>query len=255
MSPVIWLAVTASALLVAVIMSAIAWRVSREERRRSNARIAALADSIRAEPAATSVRAVASAHRAGPRSFMNDLPLRDGPSPASSPLFAQAHAEPAGTRLVAIVALGVFVVGVVAALAIVFSGGSQVAPQTDGARSTITGSAVESRGLPPVELLSLDHERDGDRLTVRGTVQNPASGKPIAHLAAVVAVFDRDGTFMATARAPVERAILAPGAESAFVVAVPAAGDVGRYRVSFRTDDRVIAHVDRRNRTDGPTVK
>jgi hypothetical protein len=252
MSPVIWLVTTASALLVAVIMSAIAWRVSREERRRSNARTAALADAIRAEPAAASVRAVASAHRAGPRSFMNDLPLRDGPAAASSPLFVPARTEPAGTRLVAIVLLGVFVVGVAAAVAIVFSGGSQVAPRTDGTRSTINGNAAEPRGLPPVELLSLDHERDGDRLTVRGTVKNPAAGRPIEHLAAIVTVFDKDGTFMATARAPVERAILGPGAESAFVVAVPAAGDVGRYRVSFRTDDRVVAHVDRRNRTDGP---
>ena len=37
-----------------------------------------------------------------------------------------------------------------------------------------------------------------------------------------------------------------PGGESRFVVSVPSAADVGRYRVSFRTDDRVVPHVDRR---------
>ena len=37
------------------------------------------------------------------------------------------------------------------------------------------------------------------------------------------------------------------GGESPFVVTVPGAADVGRYRVSFRTDDRVVPHIDRRS--------
>jgi hypothetical protein len=37
-----------------------------------------------------------------------------------------------------------------------------------------------------------------------------------------------------------------PGTESVFVVTVPGAADVGRYRVSFRSDDRIVPHVDRR---------
>jgi len=44
----------------------------------------------------------------------------------------------------------------------------------------------------------------------------------------------------------VESPALVPGGESRFIVSVPSAADVGRYRVSFRTDDRVVAHVDRR---------
>ena len=34
--------------------------------------------------------------------------------------------------------------------------------------------------------------------------------------------------------------------EATFVVTVPGAGAVDRYRVSFRTDDRIVPHVDRR---------
>ena len=39
---------------------------------------------------------------------------------------------------------------------------------------------------------------------------------------------------------------LAPGAESPFNVDVPGVNDVGRYRVSFKTGNRVVPHVDRR---------
>ena len=40
---------------------------------------------------------------------------------------------------------------------------------------------------------------------------------------------------------------LGPGAESAFAVIVGHAATVGRYRVSFKTGNRVVPHVDRRN--------
>jgi len=39
------------------------------------------------------------------------------------------------------------------------------------------------------------------------------------------------------------------GGETAFTVTVPAATQIGRYRVSFRTNDRVIPHIDRRDRS------
>ena len=56
-------------------------------------------------------------------------------------------------------------------------------------------------------------------------------------------------TFLASGRAAVESSALIPGGESVFVVTVPAPAEVGRYRVSFRSDDRVISHVDKRNRS------
>jgi hypothetical protein len=68
-------------------------------------------------------------------------------------------------------------------------------------------------------------------------------------LVAVVFLFDRDGGFITSGRAALESSALIPGGESTFVVTVPATAEVGRYRVSFRADDRVISHVDRRNRS------
>ena len=44
----------------------------------------------------------------------------------------------------------------------------------------------------PLELLALEHDRDGDRFIVRGIVRNP-TGAGIDGLAAVVSVFGRDG--------------------------------------------------------------
>jgi hypothetical protein len=61
-----------------------------------------------------------------------------------------------------------------------------------------------------------------------------------------VFLFNRDGAFLASGRMPVQSSTLVPGGETAFVVTVPGASDVGRYRVSFRTDDRIVPHVDRR---------
>ena len=78
-------------------------------------------------------------------------------------------------------------------------------------------------------------------------VRNPASGTAWHNLNAVVFLFGRDGSFLTSGRANLEAAALAPGKESNFTVTVPKAGDVGRYRVSFRTEDGIVAHRDRRD--------
>ena len=101
----------------------------------------------------------------------------------------------------------------------------------------------------PLELLSLGHaiDRDGT-FTVTGLVQNPAGGKPLQKVVAVVYVFDRDGTYVASGRAALDYSALTPGEESPFVVRVPGSGPVGRYRVGFRFEDGgVVAHIDRRD--------
>jgi hypothetical protein len=97
-----------------------------------------------------------------------------------------------------------------------------------------------------LELLSLDHERADDHLTVRGVIRNPPRGNEVDRLIAVVLLFNQQGGFLTSGRSPVESAALQPGTEAKFVVTVPGAADVGKYRVSFRTDDRVVPHVDRR---------
>jgi hypothetical protein len=108
-------------------------------------------------------------------------------------------------------------------------------------------ATAQPAAAPALELVALGHERDGDRLTVRGIVRNPGTGSPVERLTAVVFLFSRDGGFLASGRIAVGPTGLRPGGESPFVVTVPGAAEVGRYRVSFRTDDRVVPHVDRRD--------
>ena len=95
-------------------------------------------------------------------------------------------------------------------------------------------------------MAAIDAVHDGDRLTVRGIVRNPSSGQRQERLAVVVFAFQADGGFLTSARAIIEPLALKPGGESTFVVTVPGAAGVGRYRVSFRSDDRVVPHVDKR---------
>lgn len=108
-------------------------------------------------------------------------------------------------------------------------------------------SVPESKFPAPLELLALSSEQQDDRLTIQGVLRNPAQGASISQVTAVVLIFNQQGGFLTSARAPVSSEGLVPGAESRFVVNVPGASNVGRYRVSFRTDDHVVPHVDKRS--------
>ncbi len=61
----------------------------------------------------------------------------------------------------------------------------------------------------------------------------------------MVFLFDQQGTFVTSAHATVDFLKLSGGDESPFVVS-HAPQSVARYRVSFRTDDGIVPHVDRR---------
>ncbi|MDP2388842.1 MAG: hypothetical protein Q8N52_00835, partial [Acidobacteriota bacterium] len=98
----------------------------------------------------------------------------------------------------------------------------------------------------PLELVSLRHDRKNEKIAVSGLVRNPAAGKPVERLAAVVFLFDRQGTFVTSAKAEVDFLKLGSGDESPFVVSLEAPATVARYRVSFRTDEGVVPHIDRR---------
>ena len=134
---------------------------------------------------------------------------------------------------------------------IVFSLGATVAFVVTGAavRSTVS---YETAGIShperaPLELVSLEHDRDGDRFIVRGMVRNPATAA-VDGLVAAVSVFDRNGELIGSGDAAVEAARLAAGAETPFVVIVSGAGDVERYHVSFRAAGGTVPHLDRRAR-------
>jgi hypothetical protein len=216
---------TLVSLLVAIVMTAVALRMSAEERRRSSVRVAALASDI----------------HDGDFDLRSDAAAVDGAPPVGD-LFTVAQPAQSGTRFATVIACGVIVVGTLATATLLLSSGSRSA----------TAATAESRTTPaaqpavPLELLALGHDRAGDELTVRGVIRNPSSGVAVDHLTAVVFLFNRDGSFLTSGRATVESPALVPGGESRFIVSVPSAADVGRYRVSFRTDDRVVPHVDRR---------
>jgi len=225
------LIVTLVSMLLAAIMSVAAWRIAVQERRRSEARVDALAAEIHDVPAP--------GVRVSPYRLDDDLELRPvSGTAARSELFAAARPAGSRSRLAVVVAIGVFVFGAAVSLAIVLSAGS---------RGLANPPAADAVATPPLELVALGHERDGDRLTVRGVVRNPATGARLDDLSAVVILLNREGGVLASARATVESAPLGPGGESAFVVTVAGATDVGRFRVSFRTDDHVVPHIDKRH--------
>jgi hypothetical protein len=224
------LLITIAAVSVAAIMSLVAWRVVREERRRSEARIAALAADI----------------HSAVHPFDRDLPLNHAPV---RPLSAIVR-EPRRHQLATIVGGAILVAAGLAALFITLTSGPHpvAAGEVSAAGTQLPPrSGAPAAAQPPaLELVALTHERDGDRLIVRGIVRNPGHATGASRLSAVVLLFNAEGRFLTSGRVQVSVAGLAAGTQAPFVITVPGAGDVGRYRVSFRSDDRVVPHVDRR---------
>lgn len=214
-----------NALLVAVTFGALGLagallfyvlRLTREERDRSDARAAALAEMIEEGASASSLP-----------------PSADGLQQA--PMFGSATTEPAtagpGRWLAPVV--GVVVVGLALAGVYVWN--------------RPPGAVAAAEVSVPLELVSLRHQRKGDTLIVSGLVRNPHAGRAVANVSAIAFSFDRQGAFLASGRAPLDFPRLGAGDESPFSITVPQSKSVSRYRVSFRTEDRVVAHLDRRD--------
>ncbi len=142
------LVITILSVAVAVVMSVVAWRLAREEQRRSRARVEALTAEIHAD----------------------EPPFLK----AGEYLPPEAPARTQGS-LAAALAVGVLFVGSVVGLAIVFSDGARsspvATPVADAAAAATTTSTPS-----PIELTALSHEREGDRLIVRGAVRSPGGG-------------------------------------------------------------------------------
>jgi hypothetical protein len=186
--------------------------------------------------------------------FIPGAPPVDRPAAFSSMFGSQAASadEPSAgdvkssvPRAILVPAVGVLVVALIAGLA--FS----VVWAHNRTSVTTQATAQESTGAP-LELVALKHERAGDGLHISGVVRNPQDGRVVKGLAAVAFLFDRDGNYLASDRAPLDYVQLQPGEESPFSIAVPSAAGVSRYRVTFRTDAGIVAHVDRRS--DPPVV-
>lgn len=275
---IILLGITIVSLVVALVMSVAAWRVTRDEKKRTAARVAALSlaantDSLDAFPAQEAFAPAKPAMKApwsAPPSTPRPSQLATAASlrtqaqiipPAELPLNAPRLEPVRFTEPTVSHASGFL--------------GAEETPRDSGSRqktlafAAVILFAVLSGGLvwmmsgpegtsaaaigpnSPLELVSLSHQRHNDKLAVSGLVRNPASGQPIQKLSAVVFLFDRMGTFVTSSRANVDFLKLGAGDESPFVVSIEAPATVSRYRVSFRTDDGVVPHVDRRDDTVG----
>lgn len=244
---------TIASTILAATMTAIAWRVTREARARSNARVAALAqdinsgfDEFRPGDGAAGPKGPASRLPAG-RVLLDPTP----PAPATNVgrVLLDPAAEPAnGPRWTIAVAAGALMFAIIAAVAVVSMPGSDARTAPPMQPSAPAAAPPPAAAQTPLELVALGHEREGGRLTVRGVIRNPPSAAERDGLTAVVSIFDQDGSFVTSGRAAVASAALVPGGESTFVVSVPA-GDVSRYRVSFQSDAGIVSHIDKRTRS------
>ena len=263
---IILLGITVVSLVVALVMSVAVWRLMSDDKKRSAARVAALSVAAAddtpkavavAPPAAKAPWARASfgsvaVAPAKPASLTTppivpavELPLnqaRSEPGRIAEPVVSHASGflgaevieRDNGGRQKSLAFAAVI-------LFVVLSGG--LVWIMSGPRGT---SAVAVGPNSPLELVSLSHARQNEKLAVSGLVRNPAAGSPIEHLSAVVFLFDRVGTFVTSSRANVDFLKLGAGDESPFVVSLDAPPTVARYRVSFRTDDGIVPHIDRR---------
>jgi hypothetical protein len=112
-------------------------------------------------------------------------------------------------------------------------------------RERVDHSAALARQARALELIALEHDRDGNRFIVRGIVRNPATVE-VDGLVAAVSVFGPDGQLISSGRAAVAASRLPAGAETPFVVILADVGEVDRYHLSFRTAAGVVPHLDKR---------
>ncbi len=242
--------VTLLSLFLAIAMGVVTWRLVQEERRRSAARLAALAAEL---GSGEGWSASGDPDPLAPRSA-NDLP--DPLPPASTPegagdepgslaenggLFSSpVPPAPAGWgRFAALSGAAGIVLAIVATVFLLTGSGA--------------GDAAESLGdsRPPLDLIALRHAAEGPFLDISGSVRNPAAAAAAERLSVVAMAFDEAGTLVATRRTPVETPSLPPGADSPFTIRLLAAG-ISRYRISFLLDETTIPHIDRRSAVQPP---
>ena len=106
--------------------------------------------------------------------------------------------------------------------------------------------------LPLLFAPGSEYSYSGEGILFLQRAMEAISGKPIERLSAVVFLFDRMGTFVTSSRANVDFLKIGAGDESPFVVSLEAPASVARYRVSFRTDDGIVPHIDRRGASVAP---
>lgn len=248
------LAVTGISVVVAIAASAIAWRATAAERRRSAARVAALAaaadvPALRQQMAQPAPWPRASNDGSDGLEDFRPTPVADGESNATPrPVAAGSAPVSAGGMFASPVpdsgsgGRQFGLLAAAAAVAVLVGGGSLV--MLVSGRAPIA-SRTEVR--VPLELVALTHARTDGQLAITGLVRNPANGHGVADLEAQVRIFDAAGIMIATRSATVPMASLEPGRDASFVVTLGEAATAARYRVSFASRGTMLAHVDRRS--------
>lgn len=255
--------ITLVSLCMTIALAVILVRLVRDERRRSDARVAVLREMAEAaverqanegaQPSAVSYELSATRRSTDlPLPADLDLDYASNDTRSGAELFIRPEPSTAWPRRVAVV--GILTLLVAAAGLAVRSRSAAPAATTTVATGATTGSASgQQTGL--LELLSLKQTQDNGALTITGLVQNPRDGAVLSKISATALVFSADGTFLASGRAPLDYTVLRPGDESGFVISVPVNAPVARYRVGFRSEDgRVIGHIDRRTATTMATT-
>ena len=238
MQILLWVGVL-SLLSAAAAMGVVAWRVARGARERESARVELLRALAFPDVSAVPESGPSIADRA---EFLSEqwtapAPAVDTYEPAASIFADRAEPVAALPRWVSLAGVGaVMALGVM--LYVVLAGGPR--------RASVTTTAAPDR---PIELIALQHRFDAATgLEVSGVVRNPAEGRELPQLVAVVNLVDAGGRILTSQTTPVERPVLEAGQTSAFSLVVPQmTGTAARFQVRFRLQGRdVVPHVDRR---------
>ena len=231
------LATTVVSSIIALAMSVTAARFARDERRRAAARVAALTVAAGISDAEPPFSAIEETPRQAPWQSSTVVTAPTAVSQAAVPLI-DTTAEPAlsavegpalsaveGPALSAVEGLPLQqgflntrsvprtgssaqrTLGMAAAVLLVALLTGLVWSITSDHAST---SAAAVAAQSPLELVSLRHDRQASRLAVSGLVRNPVVGRPVERLSAVVFLFDQQGSFITSAKAPVDFVKLAP---------------------------------------------
>jgi len=199
---------------MALSLSIVVWRMVRDDRRRSEARVHALTD--------LAVRPDIRASSPGPT-----ISLAPPPQPSAW-----------GTRAAIVACLALAMTTVVL---------MQLTARTRASMPMRANHAAATAAPARLELLSLRDSRESGTLTIAGLVGNPRNAAALHDVKVTADVFDAAGALVASSAAALDVRSLGPGDQSPFVLSVTTSNRVARYRVSFlNADGSVIQHVDRR---------
>lgn len=255
--------VTLVSLALAISMSVVAWRLLREQRLRSAARVEALAALAGGEDIAEA--ALTAPVLAAP--IMAAFELKPPYVPAAAgrsdwdaefrQVDAETEVDTARVEMFEAAAvpgaparrwLALAVVALMMATGMATVYGLRSSDWRRALSSSTDLGGGQAAQVRPLELLSLGHTAEpAGTFTITGFVRNPAEAHALNGIVVVVYVFDEQGRYFASGRGTLDATALTPGGQAAFTVRIPSVKGVSRYRVGFRSPEGdVVAHVDKR---------